>query len=254
MEFDSGDTYTGTITGVMPNDTVSYYLYAADESGRHTMQPYIGEPDPFVFTNIYFPVTEIGFNPDTVKFLTYDQMMYGIPLNIINKVSDKVTITSITEFGFAFPWNVEEMPVLPIDIEANDTLKLTILCPLTTSKGALIIDTMFVETLLDSYTEIIAIDSDLVGINIQLKDDIQVYPNPFTNQVNFSFNNPYGNDVIIQIFDITGKLIIDVVEPMDGTGTISIDLDGNNTMLPGSYYYKITSGDVSKSGKLIKVD
>jgi len=254
MEFDSGDTYTGTITGVMPNDTVSYYLYAADESGRHTMQPYIGEPDPFVFTNIYFPVTEIGFNPDTVKFLTYDQMMYGIPLNIINKVSDKVTITSITEFGFAFPWNVEEMPVLPIDIEANDTLKLTILCPLTTSKGALIIDTMFVETLLDSYTEIIAIDSDLVGINIQLKDDIQVYPNPFTNQVNFSFNNPYGNDVIIQIFDITGKLIIDVVKPMDGTGTISIDLDGNNTMLPGSYYYKITSGDVSKSGKLIKVD
>ena len=146
------------------------------------------------------------------------------------------------------------MPVLPIDIEANDTLKLNILCPFITSKGALIIDTMFVETLLDSYTEIIAIDSDLVGINIQLKDDVQVYPNPTTNKVNFSFNNTYGNDAIIQIFDITGKLIIDVVEPMDGRGTISIDLDGNDIMLPGSYFYRITSGNVSKSGKLIKVN
>ena len=64
MILESEDTYTGTIAGVMPNDTISYYVYAADESGRQSKQPFIGEADPFVFKNIQFPVTELAFNPD----------------------------------------------------------------------------------------------------------------------------------------------------------------------------------------------
>lgn len=257
MILESGNTYTGTIIGVMPNDTVSYYLYAADESGRHSMQPYIGEPDPFVFKNIYFPVVELAFNPDTVKFLSTDQMLDGIPLNIINSTANNVTITSLTEFGLEFPWFVEEMPVLPIDIDGNDALTLNIMCPVIVSKSGLIIDTMFVETLLDSYTTIIAIDSSLqTGIDINIANKTVVYPNPFTNKISFTINNKESEEVSIQIFDISGKKVVDVIKFIDGNSnnTISINLEGENEIMPGSYFYRISSENMTDTGKLIKVE
>jgi len=255
MDLESGNTYTGTISGVMPNDTVSYYIYAADDSGRQSKQPFIGEPDPFVFTNIYFPVTEIAFNPDTVKFMTEEQKFEGIPLHLINLLSDKVTLTSLTEFGSSFPWAVEEMPDLPYELNDGDTLTLNIIAPFVTGKGPLVIDTLFVETLLESYTEIIAIDSDLItGINLTLENNISVYPNPFTDQVKFDINHSGSDNVIIQIFDITGKKVVEQVENTNVNTSHSTTINFEDHMKPGSYFYRISSGNISKTGKLIRID
>ena len=50
----SDDEYTFTFTAVnyayQPGDTVEYYLFAKDESGRVEKHPYIGAADPHVFT------------------------------------------------------------------------------------------------------------------------------------------------------------------------------------------------------------
>ena len=50
----SGDNYSFTFTSVnylwQPGDTVEYYLYAKDASGRVEKHPYIGAADPHVFT------------------------------------------------------------------------------------------------------------------------------------------------------------------------------------------------------------
>ena len=50
----SDDEYTFTFTAInylyQPGDTVEYYLYAKDESGRVEKHPYIGAADPHLFT------------------------------------------------------------------------------------------------------------------------------------------------------------------------------------------------------------
>ena len=260
MQLESGNTYTGLIENVFPDDTVSYYIYAADESGRNATSPYIGEPDPFVFTNFYLPVTEIGFNPDTVLFLTYENMVVGIPLHIINQTSNGITINSITEYGDEFMWYVEEMPDLPYIMAGNDTLTLNILCDIPTNKYTdLIIDTMLVETNMDIYIEQIMIDSDLVdivGSPIDI-ENIKVYPNPFTNKLNFLVRECESSEMAIQIFDINGKLILNKLEQISSNteNIITINIgEGNNKLNPGAYYYKITTGDTTKSGKLIRVE
>ncbi len=256
MELETGTTYSGSIEGVMPNDTVSYYIYAADESGRNATQPYIGEPDPFVFKNIYLPVTELAFDPDTVMFLDEEQMMYGIPLNITNLTSNNVTITSLTEYGVLFPWYVEEMPTLPYELGKDDTLAMNILCPVIVNKGMMIIDTMNIETVLESYIEIIAIDGDLLtGINISLEDNICVFPNPFSDELKFTINNPQTNHGVIQIFDLSGKKIIEekVNLNINSNNTIIVD-NGNSILKPGSYFYKVAIGNHTKTGKLIRVN
>lgn len=253
MQLESGNTYAGLIENVLPDDTVSYYLYAADESGRNATNPYIGEPDPFVFTNFYFPVTEIAFNPDSVLFLTQTQMDNGIPLYIVNLTSNNVTINSITEQGTEFMWYVEEMPELPYVLLGDDSLMLNILIDFII-KGELIIDSMMVETNLDTYREIVAIDSDLVGVgdDASLDSNINVYPNPFTDHLNFFVGNNESGEASIQVFDISGKKIIDRIEQISGNSENVITI--NTDLKPGTYFYRFASGNFIKSGKLIRVE
>lgn len=254
MELDSADHYSANIEGIMPSDSVDYYIYAADASGRQSMQPFVGAADPFEFKNFYFPVTELDFNPDSVIFLTEEQMWEGIPLNIINSIGDKVTVTSLTEIGTVFPWEVEEMPGLPYEIQPGDTLKLNILAPFVTSKGALLIDTMFVETWLDTYTEIIAIDEDLItGVNVNISEGIKVYPVPFKDVINVSFSSSMTGVLTFELYDITGKLLISEVRDM-GIGSSNLSFNLNNSNLQnGTYFYKVSAGSNSKSGKLIRM-
>ena len=257
MEHQSANDYIGTIQNVMPTDTVSYYIYAADQSGRNATAPFIGIPDPFVFTNIYFPVTQIDFNPDTVIFLTHEQMDYGIPLHITNLTADDVTINSITEMGEEFMWYVEEMPELPYVLTPDDTLKLNVLCTIpVASFGALIIDQMFVETNLDTYIEHIAIDSDLMSVsNSTTSPQVNVFPNPFTNNVSFNIQNTGSRQVLLQLFNINGKMVVNKTESGLGADNHVITLSAlANDIAPGTYFYKITSGNYSKSGKIICVE
>jgi len=257
MELESGITYTGIIENVMPNDTVSYYIYAADESGRNATTPYIGEPDPFVFTNIYFPITEILFNPDSVIFLTYEQAIEGVPLYIINNAPHELTINSLTEYGTEFDWYVEEIPSLPTTIAENDTLTIIIKVDFVV-KGDLVIDSLLVETNLDTYREIIAIDGDLIT---DIKDvttqgiNTYVYPNPVMDKLNFFISNSEISEISIQMFNINGEIIIDRIEQIhiNAENVVSIDLSNRN-LNSGTYFYKITAGEFTDSGKFIKVE
>ncbi len=254
MELETGNKYTGTVSGVMPSDTVSYYIYAADQSGRNAKQPYIGEHDPFVFRNIYFPFDEITFNPDSVIFLNSEQMTNGIPLDIVNLTEDKVYINTITEEGALFPWYVESMPELPYELTGYDTLTLNIMCPVPTSKGSLLADEMIVTTNLESYTEIIAIDSDLLTvIDVNTNEHVRVFPNPFQDQITFAIDKADSDKISIQIFDILGKLIYNMEETInESENYIRISTDENIGFInPGTYFYKITTGNHTETGKLI---
>ncbi len=50
MNNTSADSYTGTIPGQPQGSEIAYYIHAEDTSGRTSEHPYIGEPDPHVFT------------------------------------------------------------------------------------------------------------------------------------------------------------------------------------------------------------
>jgi agmatine deiminase len=50
MDNISGDTYSGSIPGQTAGSEIAYYIHAEDNSGRTSEHPYIGAPDPHVFT------------------------------------------------------------------------------------------------------------------------------------------------------------------------------------------------------------
>ncbi len=260
MSLQAGNTWSGSINGLTLGDAVDYYLYAADESGRSAMHPFIGEPDPHEFSVSNFMVDEIYFDPDTVLFTDVMQMDEGIPLYIINNRSTTTTLQSITEQGLEFGWFVDVMPDLPYVLNAHDTLELNIRCqPGVFFAGYFVPDTLFVTTNLDTYNALIMADSDLISSVLvgETSASIKTFPNPFKSSVNFEINYAQTADYSIRIYDVSGKLVKEITgQHGGGQETISWNtLDEHGVSVKtGYYFYTISVGEMTKSGKLIYMD
>ncbi len=256
MEYESGNTWTGTISGLQPGDVVDYYLYAADKSGRHAKHPYIGEPDPHEFTLFSFFTDDLDLDPDTLLFLTYEDCLDGLPLHIVNITSDTVEITYIMpepDGDVEFMWTVEEMPELPYFLPAGDTLTLNVLVGLPTNYlGEMLQDTIVVETPDDSFSSLIMLDSDLLGAGeIQEENNVEVYPNPFNERLNFDFRLNAAGEVSLQLFDLSGKTVFSRTGLFPaGNHAIRIN-SGSLKLSPGTYLYRLQTGGKVKTGKVV---
>ena len=83
-----GKTWEGTISGITDTCEVQYYLSAADLSGRHERHPYIGAPDPHVFTVAPNPGTDDPEDPDdpenpddTTGMVAFNEAAYVVAPN-----------------------------------------------------------------------------------------------------------------------------------------------------------------------------
>jgi len=221
LQYQSGTTWTGTINDIEPGDHVKYYLYAADESGRRAMHPYIGEPDPHEFNAFTVPADELSLEPDTLLFLTFEDCIEGLPLNLINMSNDSVEITNITPDGMegGFYWLVENMPETPLKIASDDTLTLNVMIGIPVSQpGEMLQDTIFVETVNKEFSSLIIVDSDLVEGQVEIMDKLQcaVYPNPFRSELQFEIQLEKNEDVKIDLFDLAGRKVYSYLESRGG--------------------------------------
>lgn len=256
MEYQENDTWTGEITGLGPGDQVDYYLYVADESGRHAMHPYIGEPDPHEFNVFGILTDDIALEPDTLLYETLDDCIDGLPLYIINISNDSVEITDITPGSTdeGFWWEVEELPVLPLKIGEDDTLTLNVWIGIPVSLlGEYLQDTIFVNTSDDEFSSLIIVDADLVS-SVEVNNSelqIDVYPNPFQSQLKFELNLKENEQVTLYMYDLSGKAIYST-QDNSATGHSSIVVDASKLGIKaGTYLYQVIIGEEMKTGKII---
>jgi len=259
MVNDSVDSWTGTISGMEIGDSVSYYLFGADEAEKRAFHPFIGEADPheFVVSN------ELKLEPDTLLFLTFDDCLDGLLLHIINLTNDSVEITHIKgEPGeyYGFYWMVEELPETPFWIAVDDTLTLKVFIgiPVNNPLGGLLQDTIFVETNSEIYSSLIMVDSILVADihQAEMKNTLRVFPNPFCTNLNFEFETTESSSVILSIYNVDGQLIKQFSQHFT-SGIVQFSWDGKDEsgqqMPMGYYFYKLQTGDHSFSGKVLLV-
>ncbi len=247
-----GDTYTGTLVGFNPGDTVDYYLFAADASNRRSFSPYIGEPDPFEF---YFPeVTELTFNPDSVLFQTTEQMELGLPLDIINGSSEGIMVNSITEMGDEFMWFVDEMPTLPLNIPSGDTLSLVIKCIVPVQFfQTYITDSLFVVTDFGVFGEPIIIDGDLISSieNIAQSIDYTLYPNPVSSIFCITTGESLSKEVELSIYDLSGNRVIKTRMIVGNNHQVNFQLP--EAIASGTYIFELVSGTTNITGKILVI-
>ena len=67
----------------------------------------------------------------------------------------------------------------------------------------------------------------------------QNYPNPFNPSTKISYDIPSSGIVTLSVFDMSGKLVANLVNGVQQTGYYTVTLDGSS-LATGAYYYKLS--------------
>jgi hypothetical protein len=98
------------------------------------------------------------------------------------------------------------------------------------------------------------VENDAISVS---NIDIQVYPNPFSGEVSFSFHLDHSSHVILEIYDLTGRLVNKIYEGTMEAGdhrfTWSSPLQ-ENINSGGLYFYRFKAGNEFHGGKLIMTE
>jgi photosystem II stability/assembly factor-like uncharacterized protein len=84
----------------------------------------------------------------------------------------------------------------------------------------------------------------------------QNYPNPFNPETKIKYslpgNNELYNEVLLLVFDVSGKLAAKIVNTEQRSGVYEVNFDANN-LSSGVYFYKLDAGKFSETKKMILV-
>ena len=82
-----------------------------------------------------------------------------------------------------------------------------------------------------------------------------VYPNPFSEFTNFTFDLDEATDVELVIYDLSGKVIRTLADREFESGTNQVRWDGNNNfgapVAVGVYFYRLEAGEFVKTNRII---
>ncbi|HEX2786788.1 MAG TPA: T9SS type A sorting domain-containing protein [Ignavibacteria bacterium] len=80
----------------------------------------------------------------------------------------------------------------------------------------------------------------------------QNYPNPFNPSTNLEFQIPKTELVKLTVYDISGKVIANLINKNLNQGTYRVQFNGNN-LSSGVYFYKLTAGDFSQTRSMVLI-
>ncbi len=124
-------------------------------------------------------MADVTVTPDTLWFLTLDDMLNGKMLYISNETTSDITITDITEMGANFAWMFEELPDLPYTLTAGDELSLKVLIPPPPApQRSVLYDNLNITTEVGEHTVVVAWDDAIWQPAITVTPDTLYFETP----------------------------------------------------------------------------
>ncbi|MFT3822387.1 MAG: T9SS type A sorting domain-containing protein [Chitinophagaceae bacterium] len=95
--------------------------------------------------------------------------------------------------------------------------------------------------------------SNIAAVKATASADItsSIYPNPFTERINFSITLQTSVPVSVTLYDANGRMIQKVIR-QGQSGTNQVSLTGLSSLTPGIYMASITAGEFTTVQKLVK--
>jgi hypothetical protein len=190
---------------------------------------------PFIVTN---PNTNLMWNPVTPFPVTWNIANTNTaPVNC-----QLVNIKLSTDGGFTYP-------VTLATNTPNDGLELVNLPIIETTTARIKVeaaDNVFFDISNVNFTITTMVDIQNTGNGVPEKYELsQNYPNPFNPETKINFGLPFGSDVKLSIFDISGKEIVVIINSSLNAGQYNVNFNAKD-LSSGTYFYRITA--ISRSG------
>lgn len=80
----------------------------------------------------------------------------------------------------------------------------------------------------------------------------QNYPNPFNPVTKINYDLPKAGFVTMKIYDVTGKIVANLISQNQSAGRYSVDFIAND-FPSGTYFYKLEAGDYNEVKRMILV-
>jgi len=92
-----------------------------------------------------------------------------------------------------------------------------------------------------------------VNIGVPSKFSLsQNYPNPFNPATKIDFALPYDGNVMMKIYDLSGREILTVINEFKTAGYYTINFNASD-LASGIYYYKLTAGNNTAVNKMVVI-
>ena len=222
--------------------------------------------------NINTIVRKTVLNPETEEF---EQHCYQIKGNVLSSLAVGATVDGATPAVFTGKANLQDVsdPENPISVDGNFVLKVTMTDKGEPGSSDMISITAFdksggiwftsrwqnnkpVEQLLAGGNLVVMgaakksaqLDEVISTIETQ---ELKVYPNPFSDKLNFEFVSPADDHVHIDIMDLSGRRIETVFDNVVKAGVTYNAVLVPDKMISGIYLYRMVIGDKVSNGKVI---
>jgi agmatine/peptidylarginine deiminase len=254
MENTAGNEFSASIPVPECAGEISYYIHAADESGRSENHPYIGGADPHKFLRDIDPTmtiseTEIemsspleGTDDATIIFSNTCGGQLDITFEVTGSNNEWLTISE-TEASIAYGESFELN--LTADSDGLDVGSYAALISIASNDPEYDSEHIVVHfDVLDDF----AVENQIAILN-------GVAPNPFTSVTNFNIDLKKSANVNINIYNLQGQLVRVLTNDFLSTGNHSIEWDGadnkGSRLGEGMYFYTINAERQLTSGKVI---
>ncbi|NOR87349.1 MAG: T9SS type A sorting domain-containing protein [Bacteroidales bacterium] len=252
---DQGDEqFMGNISA-NPGDEISYYIHAADESGRSENSPYIGAADPFVFTVLGENASYLAVSPDTLFYWDYDPRIVieniGTSSIEIEDLRKGAGANEIWEIDYTVP----EISSFPYLIASGDSIEVFISFAIGCRE--LWYDSLLVQTADSIYFGILANDVTQVNEAGFYSLEINLFPNPITEQGGVKFDLQEASAVELSIYNIQGQLVQVLENSRLSSGMHQYIWNGQNIdgqeAKKGVYFIQLQIGDQLITKKWLKM-
>ena len=227
--------------GFATQDSTKFYIARLDSAGNILLNKHLFYPRREHNGDSFFDVLDNG----NYIFSTFQTDMQIVDttmcvLRVFNPAGDLIKINEIKNFFGGF--NL-----------LSNFLKL--------SNGDFLFTGYYQRTYPGHNAEFYAIRSDsnlffhstgIISQNIVVKyfSLSQNYPNPFNPLTRINYELQIANYVFLNVYDINGKLVKELINEKQSAGNYSIDFDGSG--LPsGTYIYRLQAGEFSETKKMV---
>lgn len=226
--------------------------------------------------NLYIESVDIGLNHDSTEFFDYLGLQYigdGIEQEVIKVKGGPNCLASNLTFiysgGYSAHYSIDRLEsngsqllfssedgfgrMFINDDPSYKTIASSILMGAMATGDTLDLKAFLISEMVNTFLGYNPVTSLQETVSNLLSN--ANYPNPFTEETKIEFNLKESGHIIVDVYDLSGRLVKQLKNEDLSAGDHSVTWDATNEsgsrVQSGYYFYKIKAGNTSKTEKMV---